>query len=271
MQVADIHNTSSSKQVALVGGKQYVFEPGIVETLPLSIVERLVISNPHLEQVQERGVEARFTETPEEKMWIANVTGDKSLPEEIEIQDWDFEKRRTVRKVIPNGLREPSAYKMVVDLGQRETVDGEGKPYHQALGRREIIIPPFSSQAVPKGIAKMLLRRDQTSDPGVRGKLIRSRAKPEFWPDYSWEYSEIQGFLKLHEPDADLGASAEELVGANEEVQLEAKKHLLNQLFFIYANPDRAIFGRSEFNEYMAAQSKVTTKDAKKELKNLLK
>lgn len=273
MNVVEIKNNTETLQVALVDGKQFVFKPFESRTLSPSMAQELSMSNPHLELViDEEDLYDEISASPD-KVFLANVTGNPDFPDEIEDLQYDKLARQNKLVKIPNPKKQPHNFKVKMDLGQ-VTYKAKNSTWSKNLGKVPIVVPAYEVKAFEPGVAKFLLNRSHQCEKKHQGKLIRSRAKPVFWPDHSWDYEEIQLFLKLHEPSADLGIEPEKFDILDEVEQYDAKEALIKRLFFVYADPKRKIFNRREFKQFLKAQEpdkQEVKKAAKDAVKKALK
>lgn len=270
MNLVTIRNTSQTEQIALLNGQQHVLNGGSERLVPEEIAQAFISQSDYVERViLNVGNSQSAAATSTSDIWLANMTGNPDAPEEVEFLFYDKASRGNVRKKVDNPLKRPRYIREKFNKGYKERDDGNGGKLADPLGFESVDLPPYSVRSVPAHLANWLLARDGNCEPINSGKIAISRPMPAFWPTEHWDYTDIQGFLQMHSPSANLGPNADEYDKMTEIDQVGAKNVLLQRLFFIFADRTRQLRGRKEFDEFMAAK-RPNPEEVKSKTKELI-
>jgi len=231
-------------------GLRYDLQPHDVREYPVALADLF------LQDRAKYVVEYEPVEIPskhgEEKVWIANATGNPMLPEKI----WAtrVEKGKVIPIEIPNPLRVERVLSRIMqgDWTVVASDDGSGKESRPGPQLR-FDFPPFKRFYVSRTYAEWNLRRDATQEEHMRGQLIECAEPRDFEPNDSWSLTRLQAYVEC------LGyhplLAREDLIGQpestypNRDAVEKAKNTLLRALFFSLLE-DISVPDESSFESY---------------------
>lgn len=279
-----LRNTSNVEQYIIHNGTRYFIEPKTIRVFDAPIAALFLDKRGTVVRREEPVVGSVQPSVFEERDWIYNTTGNKDLPETIEIPDPNGKPGRVT---IPNPKREGVVIERWLAGGERR-ISFKGEITSQRMPPNLIRIDPWSRQALPKTTVDWMLRRDAQSDHGLRGAIRRSRAPSEFEPTWKWELDDIllyarmvDGGCKLTPTEGevrelfdtaetfkDAQKKLNELVGENvatgmADISIEnCKTIMLRRLFFRLADPVYPLPTQKEFEEMKASERGEYASDA---------
>lgn len=234
-----IQNLTAHTQKCFWNGMIYSINPYQVREFIEGIAYAFFDQRPKF-VVEYKPIELPEPAPGEKLVWLANNTGNPFLPEVIKLKR--YKKGEEEEFEIPNPIREPAAITRSLSLGQRIVPQKNDPTADESLnlGRRKIVIPPYTRVCVSEGLSNWLLRRDMMAERQHRGRLIECRPPTDCDPNVSWELERLRVLAKIMEiPDEMLGQHEAELrarFAGNEEAQelgiLQAKQDLMYVLFF---------------------------------------
>ena len=268
--IVTLKNNTGVPQSVVFKGQQIILDADAQKSFDSDVAEHFLSNrSPLVSKVEEK---PDAYETGTEMVWLANFTGNKDLPETVSVKMWAS--GRWTWADVPNPLREPYVVERFMDGGMREYTAKDGAPEAHNLAKTRFRLPPFTRRLYPKNLAQWSLRRDAVSES--RGSIVKSRAPSMFEPTESWNLDDVRGYMRLIDPSAKIGPSESEVrsqaaqdpeaIRAGESgLQAyvdDAKRLMLQRVFFRVANPDYHLPTREEFSEFMRGEAPVQKSDA---------
>ena len=268
--IVTIKNNTGVPQSVVFKGQQIILDANGQKSFDQEVAEHFLNNrSPLVSKVEES---PDIYDTGTEMVWVANFTGNKELPETISVKQWAG--GRWVWAEMPNPLREPIVAERFMDGGMKEYTAKDGAPEAHNLAKIRFRLPPFTRRLFPKNLASWSLHRDAVGD--LRGSIMKSRAPSSFEPTEAWTLDDMRGYLRLIDPAAKVGPSEvdvrsaagkdPEAVRAGESgIQAyvnDAKREMLNRIFFRVADPQYHLPTREEFYEFMRGEAPAQKSDA---------
>jgi len=284
MKLVRLRNNTGVAQNIVFQGRQIIMEPNEEADYHEDVANKFLEMRAPLISVAEEDINESFDGDQREYVWVANMTGNPDAPDRVHAKI--FLNKQWQYADIPNPNKGARTLRRKSDGGQIEYVAKDGALEAMNSGKVTTEIPPFKRRKFSKTYATWWLNRDGLGDSQSRGSSIKSRAPSNFEPDKNWDLDEMRSFLKLMDPNADLGRSKDQVTKEakkrNHRKQEEIEAHIrqektlcMKRLYFRLADPRYPIPTRAEFNEYLLgapAPSNETTNediigDAEKQLK----
>jgi len=268
--IETIKNNTGVPQSVVFRGRQIVLDAHAQRAFDSEIAEHFLSNrSPLVSKVEE---EPDIYDGATDMVWIANFTGNKELPETVNVKQWAG--GRWQRADAPNPLRTPIVVERWCDGGMREYTAKDGAPEAHNLAKIRFRLPPYTRRLFPRDLAAWSLHRDSGTE--MRGAIVKSRAPTVFEPNDSWSLDDSRAYLRLIDPSAPVGPSEAdvrsnaarnpEAVKAGESGLRayvdDAKKTVLRRLFFRVANPQYHLPTREEFNEFVRGEVPSQKADA---------
>ena len=275
MGLTTLRNATAVAQSVVYRGRQVVIEANGEESFDKELAEHFLSMRSPL--VTKKAVSSTsFDGMAGDMVWLANVTGNKELPETI---SWrENINKQWVEVSVPNPKRKEITSKRMFDLGMKRYVAKDGAPEALNLGKMPIVIGPRDRVMLPKHIASWFMNRESRSEKSMQGCVIKSRAPTGFEPTREWPLDDIRAYFRLLDPKADVGPSEAEVreIAAKDEVAVSAgpsgaqayvdaaRKDLVDRIFYRVADPQYTPPTKEEFTEFVsgAAQGGVRDSDA---------
>lgn len=264
--IVKIKNNTGVPQSIVFKGRQIILDANEVSSFDSDIAEHFIQNrSPLVEVVPE---EVNQFDLPDNQMiWVANFTGNKDLPETVNVRQWAS--GRWFRADIPNPIREEVPIKRECDRGMITYTAKDGSIELKNLPKALFYLAPYTRKAFPKNMADWSLKRDAVSD--VPRSIVKSRPPTSFEPNKSWNLDDIRGYLRLIDPTAEVGPSeldvtttaekdSEALRAGESGIRAyvnAAKKVILQRVFFRVADPQYHLPSREEFTEFMTGEAPV--------------
>lgn len=259
-----IRNTSSVAQSIVYKGQHFVLGPSDEQTFEALIADKFVELCAPL--VMDTSADFGSTFAPElqnETVWVANMTGNPTAPEEVTVTKYTKNKRWEPIKVI-NPNKQPRIIKREMKGGHRQHVAKDGGLVQESLPSTMHQVPPYRRVPMAKAIASWFLQRDGNGDE-ARGAVIESRPPSPFEPDMNWPLAEMRAYLRLIDPLCKLPIGDDELKSkakkenwseaeAKEKLR-QAKQDCLKLVYFRVVDPRYRLPSRKEFAEFYSGRS----------------
>tara|TARA_Y100000034_G_scaffold103420_1_gene128943 strand:+ start:777 stop:1706 length:930 start_codon:yes stop_codon:yes gene_type:complete len=271
MATKKIRNKTKVPQSIVFRGRQIVLGPDEQSLFDSEVADHFIKNrNPLVEEVQEEA--DLYDDNFSEMVWIANFSGNDSLPETINVKQWAGGK--WYRADVPNPLRIPITVERWCDGGMESYTAKDGAFESKNLAPIRFRLPPYTRKMFPKNLAAWSLRRDGTSE--IPGRIRRSRAPSAFEPNETWSLDDVRSYLRLIDPSAEVGPAEIEVarraesdpnavkagksgIGAYVD---SAKTEVLRRVFFRVADPRYTLPTREEFNEFTRGEVPVEVSDS---------
>ena len=281
---------NSSRSVAIIHkGVQVNLPPGEHE-VDAKLADAFVAESPLVSFPQDDiSVVYSGNQYVDDRIWIANATGNPDQPDKIKIKQFVNKQWQAVE--IDNPVKEPRAIKKSMQGPMVEVIAKDGNPEGLNLFPYEMKLPPYTRAPLPKNMATWALNRESHKDREQGIVLIKSRAPSEFEPNMGWSLDDMKLYLAFVDPDAtpvpsqadvenqnkkELNAEFRRKVGGSTKGKLEdleefvaeavqglvhqAKRDAMKRLFFRLANPSYTLPTRAQFEELKTGR-KVTKRD----------
>ena len=269
--IVSIKNNTGVPQSVVFKGRQIILDAHGQGSFDSEIADHFIENrSPLVSKIEEEA--DLFDPSASEMVWVANFSGNKELPEAINVKQWA--NGRWQWADIPNPLRDPVVVERFCDGGMNEYTAKDGALEAHNQPKIRFRIPPYTRRLFPRDLATWSLHRDAMNS--IRGRIIRSRAPTNFEPNNAWGLDDARGYLRLIDPSAPVGPSESdvrsnaakdpEAIRAGESGLRayvdEAKRVLLHRIFFRVADPQYHLPTREEFNEFMSGEAPVEKSDA---------
>ena len=268
--IVTLRNNTGVPQSIVFKGRQIILDANSDGAYDEDIAKKFVENRSPLVSVVEEVADTYSDGS--EMVWIANFTGNEDLPETVNVKQWAS--GRWNHADVPNPKREARVVQRFMDLGMQSYTARDGVFEFNNLAKTRFRLPPYTRRLFPKNLANWSLQRDSLGD--LRGSIIKSRAPTVFEPDESWSLDDARGYLRLIDPNANVGPSEADVIQkASQDPEAVragdsgvdayirgAKKVVLRRLFFRVADPRYHLPKREEFNEFMRGEAPVGKSDA---------
>lgn len=264
MNYVDLVNNTGVPQTVLYNGQLEVIDAGATVAMSVEKAKAFVAECAALEIVEEIVNDLSSNEYLEHGfVWIANMTGNPDLPEQLTIPGkYNKNTRRIEEDVITNPLYHPRTLSRENDLGEEEYRTQTGV-YARSLGKELIELRPYQRIRLPQHVAGWFLRRDGNQTPECRGAAIASRPKTNFEPTIQWTLNDIKLWASLLEPSI-AGKIRTSEQCTSEQDERDEKKLALRRAYFLAVNPKYKLPTQEKFealkNMSKPAQSKPVDK-----------
>lgn len=274
-----IRNTSTVAQSIVFKGQQFTLSPHDEQTYEIDVADKfLEFCSPVVVDVSADSMGSMYApELIAKTVWLANVTGNPDSPSTVTVTKYMKNgSLRTEKVSMPNPNHEPRSLSWELKGGHKQYTAQDGGLVQLSLTPRMLTIPPFKRRPFASEEAEFFMANDAMTE--VRGAAIRSRAPSDFEPDMTWKLAEMRAFLRLTDPQADIGPDDKMLAEqaaregwdekkANEELR-KAKQMVMRRLYFRLVDPKYRLPTRKEFNEFLTGKSEESVQ--KEELSALL-
>ena len=270
---------NSSRSVAIIHkGVQVNLPPGEHE-VDASLADAFVAESPLVSYPQDDiGIVYGGNQYVDDRIWVANTTGNPDQPEKIKTKHWVNKQWQFVD--VDNPVKAPRIIKKTMQGAMVEVIAKDGAPEGLNLLPQEIRLPPYTRAPLPKNIATWALNREGRKDKEQGVTLIKSRAPTDFEPNMGWSLDDMKLYLSFVDPDApavpsqadvenqnkkELNAEFRRKVGGSTKGKLEdleefvaeavqglvhqAKRDAMKRLFFRLADPAYKLPTRAQFEE----------------------
>jgi hypothetical protein len=264
MALVRLRNNTGVAQNIVYEGRQIVLGPHEDGDYVKPVADKFLEIRAPLVTVAEEDIGGIYEEGSPDTVWVANMTGNPDSPDQVKAKLFVNRQWQMIPVDNPNKAARPLVLKC--DMGMKEYTAKDGALESLNLGKKVIRIPPYKRRAMPSNEARWWLNRDAISEAHYRGASIKSRAPSAFEPRPdtidSWSLDELRAYLKLMDPNAEMGRSEEQVARdakkrnhrKNEEVLAhveEEKSLIMKRLFFRLADPRYPVPSRREFEEFM--------------------
>jgi hypothetical protein len=257
-----VQNLSSRPKSIVYQGKQITIGPSTNETYQKEVADRFLSTHVGTVVNVEAGLSQDVGDvTGVDTMWVANITGDPDAPDMVTGEPYMNKQGEKVIPQFPNPRKNAMVVKRPYDLGQQPYIEKDGSESALNLAKIMVVIPPLGRRQLSKDIGEWMLNRDRITDPGARGRLMKSRAPSSFEPDMTWPLDEMRIYIKLCDASKEVGASEATITAEGGDVDA-AKRTLWPRLFMLLVNPEVRLPTRQEFNEYMRGEGQALIQKA---------
>ena len=260
MKLVRLLNNTSVAQNIVFQGRQIIMGPNEEGEFHEEVANKFLEMRAPLVSVVEEDINEAFDGDNREYIWVANMTGNPDAPDSVHAKI--FLNNQWTHATIPNPNKEPRILRRKSDGGMVEYVAKDGALEAMNAGKITTEIPPFKRRKFSRVYATWWLNRDGLGEAQVRGASIKSRAPSNFEPDLNWSLDEMRSFLKLMDPNADLGRSKDQVTKEakkrNHRKAEEIEAHIrqektlcMKRLYFRLADPRYPVPTREEFSEFL--------------------
>jgi hypothetical protein len=146
-----------------------------------------------------------FEETPlprtlgEPEFWVVNMTGSPYLEKEVEITELathGVDKGKWIKKRVANPNVKATILKFDIRQGQEREETDIG-PVFWNLPPLQLHLPPAERRFVSKPVRDLLMKREGTTDPAFRGKIIETAAPSPEDPNETWPLEKLMVYGRL--------------------------------------------------------------------------
>jgi hypothetical protein len=264
MALVRLRNNTGVAQNIVYDGRQIIMGPHEENDFVQTVADKfLEVRSPLVSLVQD-DIGGVYEEQSPDIVWVANMTGNPDAPDQVKAKLFVNRQWQMVDTDNPN--KPPRPLVLHCDMGMREYVAKDGATEALNLGKQEIRIPPYKRRPMPSSKARWWLNRDATGEPHFRRASIKSRAPTTFEPRPEniddWSLDDLRSYLKLMDPQAELGRSEEQVAREakkrnhrkDEEIRahIEEEKNLtVKRLYFRLVDPRYPIPTRRDFEEFV--------------------
>lgn len=271
---------NSPRSVAIVHkGVQVTLPPGEHE-VDAGLAAAFINESPYVREAGEDiGVVFNGNQFVDDRIWVANVTGDPDAPEKTKIKQFVNKQWQLVDH--DNPIKRPRTVKKSMGGAMVEVIAKDGVPEGRNMFPQQMSLPPYTRTPLPKNIATWALTRESRKDRAEQGiTIIKSRAPTDFEPNMGWSLDDMRLYLSFVDPDAkpipttkevetnsvkDLNAEYRKMVGGATKAKTaeqeswvaeklnamihQEKREAMKRLFFRLANPEYVLPTREQFEE----------------------
>jgi hypothetical protein len=267
-----LQNTSHAPQSIMYRGERLFLNPGEVMRYDEGIAKKFLEKCAPAVSVVDDSTSASFDNYMGPVKWLANVTGNPALPEELvkikRVRPHVGAPMQDMEVRVPNPLRKPVSLSRSAEGAQVEYIDSWGQYAAWNRGKQVIRLDPYERRPFPLGVADWFLNRQNLS--GMPGACIESRPPTSFEPSLSWKLENIRMYLKFIQPGADLGPTEEEVIKNTK--KLKGRKFSQDDADMAVNGAVRELFGRvwpmlcdpayrlpslEEFEEFLVSQAPI--------------
>lgn len=274
-ELVQLRNNTSVAQSVVYNGRQIVLDPRDTTQFVKEVADKFIEMRSPLVSVVEQEVGGIYSEDDNDLIWLANFTGNPDASGLIDDKKWIDKRWQTIK--IPNPNKEPRELTHQWDPGQETYIGKDGTLEGLNLSPVAYVFPPYQRRLVPSDIANWALKRDSLSGQTTIGALRLSRAKSNFEPDMSWTLNDMRSYLRLIDPQSEIGPSEEEvrrvskkdsrIKNAGEEgfkaAVEESKRLLFKRVYFRAADPRYSLPSQGEFLEFVRGEVAPRKRKAK--------
>jgi hypothetical protein len=257
-----IRNQTANAQSITHHGRQVVLDSYEEALVVPEIAQKFIETCPGLVAEVMDDIGGEFVDQQQDSgfIWVANMTGNPDASDMVDSKA--VRDKRWVTIQIPNPKRQARPITERA-LGGMQEYKGKGGALEALnLFPTIYIVPPYKRRRLETATAQWMLSRDAKCEKGWTGKLIKSRAPSQFEPDMTWPLDEMRQYLRLMDPNAQLGETEAQIQrrfakrGAKKEALIESatsahKELTLKRLHFRLADPKfRTPPTRREFEEF---------------------
>jgi len=272
MSFRTLKNISALPASCVFGGKQHVLQAKDEQNFDAALATAFLEANPGtvVDNTEAIGALYEAPDATETHMWLANVTGNPDAPAKVSTTTYN-DRFVPVKVDIDNPIKELNDLTWEFKGGQKQWIGRDGTMWQMALGGSTTTLPARRRIRVTQAQGEQILGR--AGRASLKNAVIRSRAPTTFEPDASWEFNDIRSYLKLIDPNANIGPTEESIQenlehGEDFEQKLyNAKRDLLVRTYYRVCDPKYRLPTRAEFKQFTTGKSEqALTKESVQEL-----